>query len=157
MTTSSGLNATLSLPSPWNRNHACFRGGTRAQLQGSSGSTWMRSIVCRLRRTKRLRSDSHTRMFSSKWSHSKLYIFRSSSMPSSWWCFCAVATSSPCNCIGTTVDKCSLTSTSSLISPVVPSDSWFGLPSFMVCTSMWSESSSCCKYHQKKSAFASWL
>ena len=37
-----------SLPSLWNRNHACFKGGTRAKLQGSSGSTWMCSIVCRL-------------------------------------------------------------------------------------------------------------
>lgn len=57
-------------------------------------------------RTKRLRSSSHTRMFSSKCSNSKLHIFRSSSMPSFWWCFCVVATSSPCNCIGTIVDKC---------------------------------------------------
>lgn len=91
-------------------------------------------------RTKRLRSSSHTRMFSSKCSNSKLHIFRSSSMPSFWWCFCVVATSSPCHCIGKIVDKCLLTSTLSLISPVVPSDSWFSLPSFMVCTRMWFES-----------------
>ena len=93
---SSGLNVTLSLPSPWNGNHACFKGGTCAKLQGSSGSTWMRSIVCRLceGRLVRLRSGSHTRMFSSKCSDSKLHIFGSSYMPSSWWCLCAGATSS---------------------------------------------------------------